>query len=106
MVAVEKNGASGIANLRGSTRILAVGDSIFMGNTGITSLGNADFVGFAVNWLLDRTTLLEGIGPRPVDDYRFRMTQGQMKAVAWISLGALPGGVLLLGGLVWLRRRK
>jgi hypothetical protein len=106
MVAVEKNGASGIANLRGSTRILAVGDSLFMGNKGITSLANADFVSFAVNWLLDRTTLLEGIGPRPIDDYLFRMTQGQMQAVAWISLAAIPGGVLLLGGLVWLRRRK
>jgi hypothetical protein len=24
----------------------------------------------------------------------------------WLFLGGLPGGVLLLGGLVWLRRRS
>jgi hypothetical protein len=34
------------------------------------------------------------------------MTHDQQKDVRWLLLGALPGGVLLFGGLVWLVRRK
>jgi LPXTG-motif cell wall-anchored protein len=34
------------------------------------------------------------------------MTTSQMTTVQWILLGAMPGAVLLFGGLVWLRRRK
>jgi LPXTG-motif cell wall-anchored protein len=34
------------------------------------------------------------------------MTQVQQRQVRWLLLAALPGGVLALGGLVWLRRRK
>ena len=65
-----------------------------------------DFVGYAVNWLLDRPTLLEGIGPRPVTEFRLIMTRTQQRNVRWLLLGALPGSILMLGGLAWLRRRK
>jgi hypothetical protein len=67
---------------------------------------NRDFVGYAANWLLDRTVLLEGIGPRPVTEFRLTMTRAQLEKVRWLLLGALPGGVLILGWLVWLVRRK
>ena len=59
-----------------------------------------------VKRLLDRTVLLEGIGPRPVTEFRLTMTQSQQKTVRWLLLGALPGGVLVFGWLVWLARRK
>jgi hypothetical protein len=49
---------------------------------------------------------LEGIGPRPVTEFRLTMTQSQQKTVRWLLLGALPGGVLVFGWLVWLARRK
>ena len=39
-------------------------------------------------------------------EYRLLLTQTQRRAVSWLLLGALPGAVLLLGGLVWLVRRK
>jgi LPXTG-motif cell wall-anchored protein len=29
-----------------------------------------------------------------------------LQKLEWILLGAMPGGVLMLGGLVWLRRRR
>jgi len=105
MVAVEKApGKTGA--VRGSMRLLVVGDSVFLGNVGITSLANSDFVTFAVNWLIDRTVLLEGLGPQPVAEYRLLMTRQQMRASRWILLAAMPGGILLFGGLVWLRRRR
>ena len=106
MAAVEQKSAPGVANTRGTTRLIVVGDSFFLGNRQIESGANRDFAGYAVNWLLDRTVLLEGIGPRPVTEFRLTMTQAQQKKVRWLLLGALPGGVLAFGCLVWLARRK
>ncbi len=106
IVAVEQKPVAGVANTRGNTRILVAGDSIFLGNYYIDGGANRDFVSYAVNWLLDRNTLLKGIGPRPVTEYRLWMTTLQQRDVRWLLLGALPGAVLLLGGLVWLARRK
>jgi LPXTG-motif cell wall-anchored protein len=34
------------------------------------------------------------------------MTRAQLHQAQWVLLAGLPGSVLLLGGLVWLRRRK
>jgi ABC-2 type transport system permease protein len=105
MVAVEQKPVAGVANARGTARILVVGDSYAFGNTSIKSLDNSDFIGYAANWLLDRTTLLQ-IGPRPVTEFRLLMTRTQQHNVRWLLLGALPGAVLLFGCLVWLTRRK
>jgi hypothetical protein len=106
MVAVEQNPVKGVANPRGMMRMIVVGDSLFLGNHQIESVANRDFVGYAVNWLLDRPTLLEGIGPRPVTEFRLIMTRAQQRNACWLLLGALPGSILMLGGLAWLRRRK
>ena len=83
-----------------------VGDSFFLGNRQIESAGNRDFVGYAANWLLDRPQLLEGLGPRPVNEYRITTTHSQLQTIEGLLLAALPGVPLVLGGLVWLRRRK
>jgi hypothetical protein len=106
MAAIEQKNAGGMANPRGSTRIVVAGDSIFLGNYYIEGGANRDFLGYAVNWLLDRPQLLTGIGPQPVDQFRLMITRTQQVEVRWLLLGALPGAVLLLGGLVWLARRK
>lgn len=106
MVAVEKGLIKDLITERGSTRMIVVGDSLFLGNLQIDSAANRDFAGNAVNWLLERTHLLAGLGPRPITQYRIVMSQTQLHQAQWVLLGALPGAVLLLGGLVWLRRRR
>jgi hypothetical protein len=106
MVAVEQKGVQGVATASSGARIVVVGDSLFLDNQLMVAGANRDFAGYAVNWLLDRPTLLKGIGPRPVVEFRLIMTRQQQFQVRWLLLGALPGGVLALGGLVWLRRRK
>jgi len=106
MAAVEQKPVAGVVNPRGNTRIIVVGDSLFLGNYYIQAGANRDFLGYAANWLLDRPMLLQGIGPRPVTEFRLLMTQTQRREVRWLLLGALPGTVLLFGGLVWLVRRK
>lgn len=105
-VAVEKGRVAGVASERGSTRLVVAGDSWFLTNHQIESAGNRDFLNAAVNWLLDRPQLLEGVGPRPVSEYRVTLTRSEFRWVQWMLLAALPGGVLVLGGLVWLRRRS
>jgi len=106
MVAVEKGAPKGVVTERGTTRMLIVGDSIFLDNQMIGAAMNEDFADSAINWLLERTTFLEGVGPRKVSEYQLVMNRGQVRAVKGILLGAIPGGILLFGGLVWLRRRK
>jgi hypothetical protein len=75
-------------------------------NSGIRNAPNRDFAGYALNWLLERTQLLEGLGPRSIVEYRIAMSQGQLQRVQWILLAGIPGGALLMGSLVWVRRRR
>jgi hypothetical protein len=106
MVAVEKGAIKDVITDRGATRIVVVGDSLLLGNLQIESFADRDFANNAVNWLLERAQLLAGVGPRPITQYRVVMTNSQMHRAQLILLGGLPGSVLVLGGLVWLRRRK
>lgn len=106
IAAVEKNAAKGVANERGTTRMVIAGDSIFLANQVIAGGVNQDFADLALNWLLERTELLAGVGPTPVIEYRYSLLDKQVTQLKGILLGAIPGGILLFGGVVWLRRRK
>lgn len=106
VVTVEKGNVRGVITPRGTTRIVAVGDSHIFSNHHIVSAGNRDFAHYAVNWLLERSQLMQGMGPRPVAEYRINLGAAQRHTVQWLLLGMVPGVVLLFGGLVWLRRRK
>ena len=105
-VAVERGNVKGVVTGRGATRMVVVGDSFFLGNGWIKMEANAEFVSHAVNWLLDRSQLLEGIGPRPMKEFRLALTQTESRTVHWLLLAALPGSVLLFGVMVWWRRRN
>ena len=85
--------------------MVVVGESLFLGNAAIDFEANRDFLNLAVNWLLDRNQLLD-IGPRPVNEYLISLTRSQMRQVRLLLLIVLPGSVLALGGVVWLRRRS
>jgi ABC-type uncharacterized transport system involved in gliding motility auxiliary subunit len=100
MVAVEKGRVGNLA----STRMVVAGDSQFLDNQMIGSAANRDFAWQAVNWLLDRSTLLQ-IGPRPFTEYTLNMTRAQTQSVRRILMAGVPGAVLLLGLAVWFRRR-
>jgi len=105
MVAVEKGAIKDVITERGTTRMVVVGDSIFLVNRQIES-PNRDFAGFAVNWLLDQPQLLQGLEPRKITEYRLTMTSTQMQSAEWLMLVGMPGTVLAFGSLVWLRRRR
>ena len=105
-VAIEKGAVKNVVSDRGSTRVVAVGDSIMFANNYIEADANKEFLRSSVNWLLERTQLMGGPPPTLIETYRVSFTAGQLSSATWLMLAALPGGVLLLGGLVWLRRRK
>ena len=105
MVAAEKGAVPGVATERGATRLVVVGDSVFLKNDGIENGANSDLGAHIVNWLVDQNLLLKGLAPRPVRTYKVLMTEWQMATVRWILLLGIPGGVLVLGGLVRWRRR-
>lgn len=104
IVAVEKGSIKGVE--RGNTRIIIAGDSTFLANHQIDLLANRDFAGCAVSWLVDSAQMVEGVAARPVIEFRLVMTPAQLQAAEWVLVGAMPGVVLAVGGLVWLRRRK
>lgn len=106
MVAVEKGGIRRVSAERGATRIVVAGDSLFLNNNNIDREGNHQLGTHIINWLLARNDLLVAVPPRPIAEYKLTMTETQLSAARWILMGAFPGAVLLLGGLVWLRRRR
>lgn len=107
-VAVEQGGIKGVNTPRGGTRIIALGDSLALSDR-IIDDGSANhvFSALALNWLMERPEiLLSGITARPIKDYRLLITESQMRSIRLIFLGAMPGSVLFIGWLVWLRRRR
>ena len=106
MVAVEKGGIRNVSVERGTTRIVIAGDSLFLNNNNIDREANHELATHVINWLLARNDLLVAVPPRPIAEYKLTMTEAQLSAARWILMGAFPGVVLLLGGLVWLRRRR
>jgi hypothetical protein len=107
LIAISEKGAiKGVVTERGSTRVLVTGDSYMFCNGPIGLLANRDFASSALNWLLDRNQLLDGVGPKPITEYRLLMSPNQIQRANWLLLGIMPGGILAVGGLVWLRRRR
>ena len=104
IVAVERGGVQGVTS-EGSARLVVSGDSFFLSNLAFNQAANSDFGAVALSWLVNRDSLLNEIGPSPVSEYQILLTESEMRMLRWLFLGAIPGGVLLLGGIVWMRRR-
>jgi hypothetical protein len=105
MVALEKD-IQGVITERGATRIVVLGDSLCLANHQLDTWANRDFAQYTVNWLLGRSQLLKGVGPRRVKEYKLVMTKSQLQSAKLLLLAGMPGAVLLFGGLVWVRRRR
>ena len=105
MVAVEKGAIQGIAADRGAARIVVAGDSYFLVNQIIDVEANRDLARNAVNWLLSRDALVQGIGTKSIKEYRIVMTASELATIRWLFLAGFPGGVLFVGFVVWFRRR-
>ncbi len=102
--AVEKGGIVGFNE--GSTRMVVIGDSHCFDNQFLSSsYANHDFAWNTVSWLLDQSKLLSGIPPRPITEFQINLTDKNLQSLKWILLAGIPGAILLLGWVVWLRRQ-
>jgi hypothetical protein len=100
-VAVEMaHGSEAAGNTR---RLVVIGDSEFASN-GLQSGGGIQLLQHSVNWLLDRTDLLD-IPPKPVQEIRLNMTQRALNRLLLDVAVLLPLGIAALGGWVSWRRR-
>ena len=104
-VAIEKRAKKPDGSPQTPSRIVAIGESLFLANFGIELLENRDFGRLAVNWLLDRDLLLSGIGPRAIKEFTVTLTESEMTKIRWLFVGVIPGGFFLIGCVVWYRRR-
>ena len=75
------------------------------GNQTLAQGSNRDFASLCVAWLLDRPQSL-AIGPKPLREWRLNLSESTLSRLRWILLAGLPGSVLLLGVIVWARRRS
>lgn len=93
---------------KGDTRLVLVGDSDFAANNVLNSVrgafGNADLFINAVNWLAEEESLI-AISPKTSDVRTVFLTPAQMRVILYSSALILPAMVLVIGLVVWWRRR-
>ena len=106
-VAIERGPASVLPTELRRTRLVIVGDSDFVSNGALESGvgGNADLFLNAVNWLLERPSLL-ALSARPSHVIQPEMSEAEVRKAYLIITGLLPLVAVLFGLWVWVRRRR
>ena len=106
-VAIERGTISGIEVQIRPARLVVIGDSSFISNgalaTGVG--GSEDFFLNVVNWLVDRDVLL-AISPKEPHRIRLEMNRNQRRLAGLVLVGSGPLAMILLGLMVWARRRR
>jgi ABC-type uncharacterized transport system involved in gliding motility auxiliary subunit len=85
-------------------RLVVFGDSDFASNAYFSFSGNGDLFMNAMNWLAEEEELIS-IRPKDAADRRVTLTAGQSRMIFYLSVIVMPVAVLILGTLVWIRRR-
>jgi len=86
-------------------RMVVIGDSDFLANQYVDMSGNLNLFLNSVDWLAGRQDLI-GVRPKVTDTRRIALTARQAEAVFWLSVLALPGASVLVGGIAIGRRRR
>jgi len=86
------------------TKIVVFGDSDFVKNQFFTSRDNADLFLNSINYLTDDYQLIS-IRPKVFPTREMTLTSNQRDFIQWSSWFLPPALMVLLGGLVWWRRR-
>jgi len=86
------------------SRLVVFGDSNFMSDYDISNAGNLTLAMNALNWLAAREQSL-GIAPRELEQVNLFLSASQMRWILIITLLLMPGSAIVVGILVWRRRR-
>jgi len=85
-------------------RVVVIGDSDFANNTYIRMQRNGDLFLNIVSWLAEDEDLIS-VRPKNQENRTVQMTEGRSMLLKWLSLIFLPGSILIMGIVVWVRRR-
>ncbi len=85
-------------------RLAVFGNSTFATNRWVGMQRNGDLFYNTVSWL-SRDKNLISIRPKNPTNRRVTMTAAQQRTLMWLSLGILPGLIVIAGVLIWWRRR-
>jgi ABC-type uncharacterized transport system involved in gliding motility auxiliary subunit len=85
-------------------RFVVAGTSEFAANYALRYIGNRDLFLNMVNWLASDEDLIS-IRPKDPDDRRLEMTRAQALVLKTTSQFVIPIGIILVGVMVWWRRR-
>ena len=89
----------------GSSRMVVVGNPDLISHEGNTSKVGADFTMAALNWVMNREELI-GITPRRPTAYTLNVSADDQGLLQTVMIFIMPGLALIIGGLVWMRRRE
>ncbi|MBT8043166.1 MAG: GldG family protein [Kiritimatiellales bacterium] len=104
-VAIERGASQEMLDVQiKPSRMVVFGDSDFVCNGSMVG-GNADLFMNALNWLLDREELM-AISPKPIEEVKLSLSRKQLNRMFWINVIGIPAVAMVIGLLVWVRRRK
>lgn len=86
-------------------RLVVFGSSDWLSNNRLGLLGNLTLALNTVNWLVDRDTQLN-IPPRPLERFQLSLSQAELQRLRLGLLLVVPGGVAILGLIVYWSRRR
>lgn len=85
-------------------RLVVIGNSEFAANRWQDQQRNGDLFYNSVNWLTEESNLIS-IRPKEAANRRVTLTEAQQREVEWISVIFVPLFVVVIGIIVWLKRR-
>jgi ABC-type uncharacterized transport system involved in gliding motility auxiliary subunit len=86
------------------TRLVVVGSSSFLSTGSLDGLG-VDFIANTLNWMVKKEPVT-GISPKLPQEFALKLTPLQARTVTIFALGFVPGLSLVMGIVVWMRRRR
>lgn len=105
---VEGTGSAAGANPDRRARLVIIGNTAFVSNQWINNqdaVGNQQLFMNTINWLAGKEELI-AIPPRPENNRPLAaLTGGELNLVFWTTVGLVPLAALLVGGLLWWKRR-
>jgi len=86
-------------------RLVLFGDVNFASNEYMDNPGNMDLFRNSINWLAKKETQL-GISAKPPEFRKATINPVQMKVIFWVSIAGIPVIPIIIGSIVWWRRRR
>jgi len=86
------------------TRLVVIGDSDFTSNEHFFNGNNSDLFLSSIRWLTEETELI-AISPKVLPFRRLVVGPEAVRFINYSSIGLLPLLVLIMGGIIWWRRR-